>query len=109
MAESRTDGLERLYSLHEAAEALGVTAQDVSDPARWVRDKIRALRVPYVRAGRVVKLPESSLRVLREAMMVRDTRAESGKLDLPHPSGRSASTLRVLARLDDLRKKKPAR
>jgi hypothetical protein len=91
---------EKLYTLTEAAAAQQVTANDVRDPARWVREKVRALRLPYVKIGRVVKLPHSTLFALRAATTHADARSQVVDVKMPRAgAGRSASTLRALERV----------
>jgi excisionase family DNA binding protein len=61
--------LPNLVTLAEAADELGITPADVSNPVRHVRDLIRRHGIPFTRCGRTVKLRPDQLRALAERMV----------------------------------------
>lgn len=53
-AEQETTGIDRLYTLDEAAEALGTSP-------RFPRRLVAERRIRFVKVGRFVRIPESAL------------------------------------------------
>jgi len=58
-----------LYLLTDAAAELGITTDDVANPVRYIRDKLRQHGIPFVRHGHTIKLTQAQLQALAECLI----------------------------------------